>query len=116
MKFIETTNWVLGELGATCEETCVKSGRTCNAEEQSKIDTEELIAEKMNEAGFTCVKFQFGRPYAGAPLLNEKTGECTPIQKGFKSVCNDINFPDKNRALCFCEGFKKEYLLSNLTF
>merc|ERR1711994_935084 len=35
-------NWFLGARGKTCEETCSKFGRVCNAAKQSMLTTNEL--------------------------------------------------------------------------
>ena len=104
LKFVETGNWVLGESMASCEITCAQSGRTCNAEEQSMITTNELIAQKMEVAGSSCEGFNKKVSSAARPFRNEETGECAPVEVGSKSDCSETPYP-KHRALCYCEGF-----------
>ena len=111
MKFFIDRNWVLGEPALTCNEVCSKTGRYCNSNVQSNLITDDLVAEKMLEAGYTCKKFFAAcRSYAGTPFFHPNGDECVPICPGSRSVCNGnlgVVGPDTGyygaRALCFCE-------------
>ena len=110
-------NWILGDRGKTCDETCSKIGRVCNAAKQSMLTTNELVQEKMKEAGYTCKGFHGSRGYAGTPFsTGRKNDDCAPISKNGISVCDANKYGSKNghRALCYCEGLKIWIILSSL--
>ena len=70
------------------------------------LTTNELVEEKMKEAGHICLGFHPPREYAGAPFSTGRQDEnCAPITDGKQSVC-DANKDPSHRALCCCEGLK----------
>ena len=98
--FIET-NWVISEKGANCNDICAKSGRTCNAVEQSKLTTKELMEDAMVKAGQPC-KVIDSRGYAGSPFFRPSAKDCFFLTPGSTSICDG----NKNRGhnpLCYCE-------------
>ena len=111
LNILESTNrnWFLGDRGKTCDDTCSKIGRVCNAAKQSMLTTNKLVQEKMQEAGYTCKGFHGSRSYAGTPFsTGRKNDDCAPISKIGKLVCNANKYGNKHghRALCYCEGLK----------
>ena len=97
--------WILGEPGETCQQVCNKKGQYCNAEMQSTLTTNELLAEKMAEAGYTCKGFHGARNYAGSPFSTGRNDDCGPMTSGSKSVCDGQSY-SSHRSLCYCEGGK----------
>ena len=105
MIYLLATNWVLATANGTCDEVCSEVGRKCNSERQSTLITNELVAEKMLEAGHVCKGyFAKCRSYAGAPFSTGRSDDCVPICQGTKSVCNANGSPSGHRPLCYCEG------------
>lgn len=97
------SNWKLGNEGETCNDVCSKMGRICNMERQSLLNTNDLVQQKMLEAGHTCKGFREPSNIAGAPFsTNQIANDCTPIEKGTVSQC-DTNEYMENRALCYCD-------------
>ena len=86
---------------------CNKKGRYCNDEKQSALTTNELVAEKMAEAGYTCNGFHGARDYPGTPFSTGRNDDCAPITPGSKSVCNGQH-NSKHRSLCYCDIGKKK--------
>ena len=76
-------------------------GHICNMERQSLLDTNDLVQQKMMEAGHTCKGFREPSNIAGAPF-STNGNDCAPIEKGALSQC-DSNEYMENRALCYCE-------------
>ena len=105
MIYLLATNWVLATANGTCDEVCSEVGRKCNSERQSTLITNELVAEKMLEAGHICKGYHDCRTYAGAPFSTGRSDDCAPICQGTKSVCNENHaIGDGHRPLCYCEG------------
>ena len=98
--FIET-NWVVSENGANCNDVCARSGRTCNAAEQSKLTTKELMEDAMVKAGQPCTVTK-NRGYAGSPFFRPKAGDCFFLTPGSTSICDD-NLHIFHDPLCYCE-------------
>lgn len=69
----------------------------------SKITSQKLMAEKVKEAGHTCEKFGGHRGYAGSPIYRRTQKDCFYLSPGGKAVCNKINHPSSNAALCYCD-------------
>ena len=67
----------------------------------SKITSETLMAEKVKEAGHTCKKFGGHRGYAGSPIFRRSQEDCFYLTPGGTAVCNEINSPSSNAALCY---------------
>jgi len=95
--------WILGEPGETCQQVCDKKGQYCNDERQSTLTTNQLVAEKMAEAGYTCKGFHGARDYPGTPFSTGRNDDCAPMTPGSKSVCNGQTSPS-HRSLCYCDG------------
>ena len=93
---------MLGNFGDSCMKTCSKTGRVCNIEAQSALNSDKLVAEKMAEAGYNCKGFHKARGYAGSPFATGRNDDCSPITKGKKSICSENRFK-YHRALCYCE-------------
>ena len=94
--------WILGESGETCNQVCSKVGRYCNDEKQSAIISNQLVAEKMAEAGYKCKGFHGARGYPGTPFSTGRKDDCAPLIPGSKAVC-DRNIDRKHRPLCYCD-------------
>ena len=66
--FLYPGPWILGKFGETCQQVCNRNGRICNVEKQSSLITNQLVVEKMAEAGYTCKGFHhlinFGIPFS----------------------------------------------------
>ena len=77
-------------------------GRYCNDEKQSAIISNQLVAEKMAEAGYECKGFVGGRSYPGTPFSTGRTDDCAHLIPGSKSVC-DGNRNSGHRPLCHCD-------------
>ena len=100
-----TGPWILGESAETCNQVCSKTGRYCNAEKQSALISDQLVAEKMAEAGYTCKGFHGARGYPGTPFSTGRKDDCGPLIPGSKAVC-DGNRDPGHRALCYCDEGK----------
>ena len=85
---------------------CRKRGQGCNADKQSSLVTNKLVAEKMAEAGYTCKGFHGARNYPGTPFSTGRSNDdCGPVLSGSKPVC-DKNDHANHRPLCYCEEGK----------
>merc|ERR1711981_418719 len=74
----------------------------CDASEQSKLTTNELVGAAFAEAGYTCKGYHEARDYAGTPFSTGRSDDCGPmISGGASSVCND-NANGGHKALCYC--------------
>ena len=82
---------------------CSRIGGICNIDAQSSLTTNELVAEKMLEAGYTCKGFHGSRGYAGTPFATGRSDDCAPITTGTKSTCDTKPAYSYHRSLCFCE-------------
>ena len=71
-------------------------------ERQSLLNTNDLVQQKMLEAGHTCKGFREPTSIAGAPFSTNQNNDCAPIEKGTLSQC-DSNEYMEYRALCYCE-------------
>ena len=114
--------------GLTCAKICSETGRFCNAAKQSLLNTNEIMKEKMKEAGHICEHFMPPRGIAGAPYLQHYHKKsvptvpptyvykkvCVPISEGAESVCDEHidhplsvsdEYPHLRLSLCYCEGF-----------
>ena len=80
-------------------------GRYCNAEKQSALTSNQLVAEKMAEAGYKCKGFVGARGYPGTPFSTGRNDDCAPLISGSKSVCDGNQNPG-HRALCYCDESK----------
>ena len=69
----------------------------------SKITSENLMTEKVKEAGYTCKKISGHRGYAGSPLYRRSQEDCFYLTPGGTAVCDKITYPDHS-ALCYCDG------------
>ena len=69
----------------------------------SKITSEDLMKEKVKEAGYSCKKIGGHRGYAGSPIYRRNQEDCFYLSPGGKAVCNKINHPSSNAALCYCD-------------
>ena len=70
----------------------------------SKITSENLIKEKVKEAGYTCKKVSGNRDYAGSPIYRRSQEDCFYLTPGGTAVCNKNENLSDNSALCYCDG------------
>ena len=89
-------------MGEPCHFVCQKRNRTCNADVQSMIRTEQLFKDAMSKAGHqaTCTKI-LSRDYAGTPFVADGSNTCVFLKEGYRSVCARPKF-DSHRPLCYC--------------
>ena len=100
---IEVQHWFIGETGQTCNDACSAIGRSCIAGHMSIITSEELMKEKVKEAGYTCKTIVGHRGYAGSPIYRRSQEDCFYLTPGKTAVCNEIKYPSGNSALCYCD-------------
>ena len=92
---------MISEKGANCNDVCAKSGRTCNAAEQSKLTTKELMEDAMVKAGQPC-DVNNSDHIAGSPFFRPSANDCYFLSPGHTSVC-DGNKNSGHNPLCYCE-------------
>ena len=101
-----TGSWVLGDRGKACGDVCAKTDATCNSRKPSTLVTNELVAEAMLAAGYTCKGFNAASAYPGAPFSTLRSGsDCAPIVEGTTASCTE-NKVARYKPLCYCEKGK----------
>ena len=93
--------WTKGKNGATCEQTCRLTGRSCDASAQSALTTNKAIDEAFKQAGYTCKGFHPPRDYPGTPFSTGRNDDCAPMKAGKKSSCSQ-NIDGGHAPLCYC--------------
>ena len=102
-----TQNWVLGNKGEVCDDTCKQYGSQCDSTKQSELTTKQKVKNAMNEAGVSCnslagPRASFGfSGLAGTPFYND--GTCVYLRAGAQSVCDQNKHPN-HQPLCYCKG------------
>ena len=89
-------------MGEPCHTVCKNRDRTCNADAQSMIRTEQRFKDAMYKAGHqaACTKI-LSRDYSGTPFLTDDGKTCAFLKEGSRSVCDRPKF-DSHRPLCYC--------------
>jgi hypothetical protein len=107
------SEWILGDEGEACNSVCARNSKSCNADQQSLVTSEELFKEKLSMAGYEsgevlneagdkrCQDVTFRR-YAGAPFVANGGKTCVFLTPGRKSVCKRP-WVRSHRPLCYCE-------------
>jgi len=98
-------NWIMGEGGDICNDVCQRIGRTCNADEQTKIDSQELIQDVMTQMGITCKHFHTvsSDGKRGLPMYKAEHQECWYMKDGWTSTSCEFNQFQHHYPLCYCE-------------
>ena len=98
------SNWIIGDMGETCQTVCLKNFKICDADEQSKITNETLFKAAMLDAGHhnVCTNHT-QRKYYGVPFLADGGKTCVSGYSGFQSMCGTTDERARSsQRLCFC--------------
>ena len=109
-----SSRWVVGALGATCDDTCGVLNLKCDSPAQTAITSPELMDAAMQDTGFTCAwtSSSEGLGYAGSPFHKDNdicfffdpTKTSTGHTAYSTSQCSS-NSHSNHRPLCHCVGF-----------
>ena len=95
-------NWVLGDYGETCDNTCRKSGKQCDSSKQSELTTPEKVENAMNDVGVSCIQISGPLDLIGTAFFGwiGTFGMCVYLSNGVQPLC------DKSlllfQPLCYC--------------
>ena len=106
--------WVMGEMGATCDQTCNENEK-CDATAMKLLHTNDLVEDAFLEAGYVCKGFHGPREYPGTPFSTGRDDDdCAPfIPDSLDDATCSRNNHAHHSPLCRCVPPPSEPSASN---